>query len=244
VVRRREYTGSRRSAAPRRPPTGDHATTTSVSSAALDEVEVDDEQTRLAPERLARRQADLELRNDLALAGFSGPGWNRYATELARYGYAVVMAWLETGEIFNQCKAKGCCLGLPPLEWTVDDRDGLANETVALALHNFKQQALIEGKWTAERGTTLKTYFVGACVFAFPNLYRKWSTERSALQQETSIDYDTVDRSSPPQDPGQMVINQLHIREGFDRIPDERTKSAILLQEMGYTYAEIGEILV
>lgn len=84
---------------------------------------------------------------------------------------------------------------------------------------------------------------MGTCVFAFPNLYRKWSTERAALQHLISIEYDTVDRSSPPQDPGEMAVTQLHIREGFDDIPDERTKSAILLQEMGYTYAEIGEIL-
>ncbi|MGH3697137.1 MAG: RNA polymerase sigma factor [Pseudonocardiaceae bacterium] len=214
-----------------------------MSAAALDEVEVGDEQARLAVESLERRQADLELRTDLALAGFRGPGWDRYAWELARYGYAVVMAWLTTGEMFNQCKAKGCSLGSPPLEWTVDDRAGLANETVALGVINFKQQALIEGKWTAERGATLKTYFIGACVFAFPNLYRKWSTERSALQCLTSIDCDAVDRSRPPRDPGEIAVNRFHVREGFNNIPDDRTKSAILLQEMGYTYAEIGEIL-
>ena len=80
-----------------------------------------------------------------------------------------------------------------------------------------------------------QTYFIGGCVFAFPNLYRKWSTERAALQYLTSIEYDTVDRSNPPQDPGEMAVTQLHIREGFNNIPDDRTKSAILLQEMGYT---------
>lgn len=243
MVRRRRHTGSSRTAALACPVTGDHATITPVSAAALDKVELDDEQARLAAESLARRQADLELRNNLALTGFRGPAWDRYAWELARYGYAVVMAWLKTGEMFNQCKAKGCSPGLPPLEWTVDDRAGLANETVALAVNNFKRQALIEGKWTAEKGATLKTYFVGTCVFAFPNLYRKWSTERAALRHLMSIDDGTVDRSSLPQDPGEMAVNQLHIQEGFSSIPDKRTKSAILLQEMGYTYAEIGEIL-
>jgi hypothetical protein len=213
-----------------------------VSAAELDEVELDNEQAQLAAESLERRQADMELRNDLALAGFRGPAWDRYAWELARYGYAVMMAWFKTGGIFHQCKIRGCSLGSPPLEWTVDDRAGLANETVALGLKNFKRQALIKSKWTHNGGATLKTYFVNACVFAFPNLYRKWSTDRAASQQLVSIERETVDRSSP-QDPGEMAVTQLHIQEGFNNIPDDKTKSVILLQEMGYTYAEIGEIL-
>ena len=243
MVRRREYAGQSRAAVPERPATDHRATTTPVSAAALDEVEVDDEQARLAAEYLERRQADLELRNDLALAGFRGPGWDRYAWELARYGYAVMMAWLKTGEMFSQCKAKGCSLGSPPLEWAMDDRAGLATETVALAVNSFRQQALIEGKWTHHGGATLKTYFIGACVFAFPNLYRKWVSDRAALQHLASLEHDTVDRSSPPQDPGDMVVTRLYIREGFNNIPDDRTKRAVLLQEMGYTYTEIGEIL-
>jgi hypothetical protein len=243
VVRRREYTGQSRLAAPACPAADDRATTTPVSATALEEVEVADEQVRLAAESLERRQADLEIRNDLALADFRGPGWDRYAWELARYGYAVMMAWLKTGEMFNQCTAKGCSLGSPTLEWTIDDRAGLENETVALAVNNFKQQALIAGKWTYNGGAALKTYFIGACVFAFPNLYRKWLTDRAALHHLTSLEHDTVDRSISPQDPAEMAVTQLHIREGFNNIPDNRTKSAVLLQEMGYTYTEIGEIL-
>jgi hypothetical protein len=243
MVRRRERAGQSRTAVPARLATDDRATTTPVSSAALDEVEIGDEQARLAAESLERRQADLEIRNELALAGFRGPGWDKYAWELARYGYAVVMAWLKTGEMFRQCKAKGCNLGPPPLEWTGDDRAGLANETVALAVNSFKQQALIEGKWTPGGGATLKTYFIGGCIFAFPNPYRKWLTDRAASQLLVHIERDTDDRSNPFQDPGEMAVNRFHIEEGFNGIPDDKTKSAVLLQEMGYTYAEIGEIL-
>lgn len=246
MVRHRRNTGpsrSARSAAPARPASGGCVMTSPVLAAALDEVELDNERARLAAESLERRQADLELRNDLALAGFRGPGWDSYAWELACYGYAVMMAWLTTGEIFHQCKARGCSLGSPPVEWTVDDRAELANETVALAVSTFKQQALIEGRWTFDGGATLKTYFIGTCVFAFPNLYRKWSTERAALQSKISIEYGTVDWSGLSQDPSEMAIARLHIWEGFDSISDERTKSVIILQTMGYTYAEIGEIL-
>lgn len=217
--------------------------TTVVCTTASEQVEVDDERARLAAESLERRQADLELRNDLALADFHGPGWDRYALELVCYGYAVMMAWLTTGEIFDQCKARGCNLGSSPLEWTVDDRAELANETVALAVSTFKQHALVEGRWTFDGGATLKTYFIGTCVFTFPNLYRKWLTERATLQHLTSIEHDIIERLNPPRDPGEIAVTQLHLWEGFNNIPDKRTKSVIILQEMGYTYAEIGEIL-
>jgi DNA-directed RNA polymerase specialized sigma24 family protein len=153
------------------------------------------------------------------------------------------MAWLKTGEMFKQCDAKGCSVRSPPLGWTVDDRVELANETVAVALNSFKQNALREGKWTSNGGGTLKTYFIGSCILAFPNVYRKWSTGRVSLQHLTSLEHGAIDRLNPPQDPGEMAITRLRIQEGFNGIPDERTKSAVILQGMGYTYAEIGEIL-
>jgi hypothetical protein len=243
VVGHREHAGQSRLADPACPATDDRATTASASAAVLDGSEIDSEQARLDAESLERRQADLELRNELARAGFCGPGWDRYAWELARYGYAVMMAWLETGEMFNRCAAKGCNLGSPKLEWSLDDRVGLANETVALAVNNFRKHALIKGKWTPNGGVSLKTYFVGACIFAFPNVYRKWLTDHAAMQRPASFEYDAVDRSSPLHDPGEMALTWLHIEEGFRSIPDHRTKCAVLLQAMGYTYTEIGEIL-
>jgi DNA-directed RNA polymerase specialized sigma24 family protein len=241
VVCHREHASQGRPAASACPATDDRVTTT--SAAALGELEIDSEQARLAADSLERRQADVELHNELALADFRGPGWDRYAWELACYGYAVMMAWLETGEIFSQCAAKSCNLGSPPLEWTSDDRAELANEAVALAVSNFRRQALIGGKWTPHGGASLKTYFIGACVFAFPNVYRKWLNGRAVLSQLTSSEYDVIDRLSPPQDPGELAATRLYIQEAFDNIPDHRTKCAVLLQEMGYTYAEIGEIL-
>lgn len=246
MVRRRRRAGQRRSAQASyaRAPCDDRATTTPVSAAALDDVEVDDEHAWLAAESLVRRQADLEIHHELARAGCCGPSWDRYAEELARYGYAVMLAWLQSGEMFSQCKAKGCGLGPPPPEWTVDDRTGLANETVALAVNSFKQK-LIEGRWTPDGGATLRTYFIGGCVFEFPNLYRKWLTDRAALQrqQPMNIERDTDDRSNPSQDPCEIAINKLRADEAFNSIPDDRTKSVVLLQAIGYTYAEIGEIL-
>ena len=104
------------------------ATTTPASARDLSNVEEVDEEAQRAAESLERRMADLELRNDLALTGFTGPQWDRFAEELARYGRAVMKAWCYSGEIFNQCRKRNCNPGTAPQDWTEDDREGVADD--------------------------------------------------------------------------------------------------------------------
>lgn len=122
-----------------------------------------------------RFHEDSELYNELASANFQGDRWQAFAYALAQYGHAVVKAWLVTGEMFVRCKRKGCYPGPAPGWWSEEDRDALANETVATALVSFRNDALIGGRWSPEGGASLKTYFIGSCVLAFPNVFRTWS---------------------------------------------------------------------
>jgi DNA-directed RNA polymerase specialized sigma24 family protein len=51
-------------------------------------------------------------------------------------------------------------------------------ETVARALKFFHHHVMLKGRWSFEGGATIKTYFVGACIYAFPNVFNRWNTER------------------------------------------------------------------
>jgi len=207
-------------------------------------VEDDDDPARQAAESLQRRLGDLELRNELAHAGFTGPVWERFANELARYGHAVMMAWLWTNEIFVQCQARNCSPGPAPPSWTYEDRMSLANDTVTHAIGKFRDRALIAGKWNIAGGASLKTYFIGACVYAFPNYYRKWRTEqhRHQLLHRDGLPIDvTVPTESA--DPADLALKAIRMWEQFDQIPHDRTKTAVLLHAMGYTNNEIAELL-
>ena len=221
------------------------ATTTPVSAADLAHLEESDVDAERAAESLERRLADLELRNDLALARFEGPGWQRFAEELARYGRAVMMAWLFTGKIFNQCRKKNCNPGPAPERWTDDDREGLANEVVAAAIVAFRERALIGGQWDHAAGASLKTYFIGACVYQFPNHFRRWRTDdqtwNKLRQLESSADQLINQRHHD--DTEHLALTRIASAEAFDDIPDDRTKSAMLLHSQGYTYPEIAELL-
>jgi hypothetical protein len=195
---------------------------------------------------LQRREGDVALRDELAAEGFEGSLWWLFTHELAQYGYAVVVAWLRTDEMFAQCKKRGCYPGPPPLRWQQDDVHSLANDTVSQAILDFRERALIRGGWRPDGGASLKTYFVGRCVFAFPNFYRKWVGDqwhRRQLGLSMTDSEDIVGLSSSGQDPAEIAVGRLHLWRAFDDIADDRTKQAILLQEAGYRVEEIAELL-
>jgi DNA-directed RNA polymerase specialized sigma24 family protein len=206
-----------------------------------------DERARRVAESLTQRHHDLRLQQELVREGFAGPLWNRFAEELARYGYAVVMAWLHTGEMFHQCQKKGCRLGPSPTWWTEEDRTSLANETVATAIAKFKTAGLQQHGWHVDGGATLKTYFIGACVFAFPNPYRRWKTQQHAQRElhgghPRALD-DDLDNLPPDADPADIAVATVTTWAIFNDIPNNDTKKAALLQAGGYSDPEIGELL-
>ena len=197
-------------------------------------------------EHQERLKVDLELRNFLQQHNFSGPAWKLFAEELARYALAVVRLWLETGEIFFQCKRKRCYPGPPPEWWTKDDREELANAVVAEALRTFRQRALIEEGWKVEGGASLKTYFIGTCTLEFPNLFRKWKKEEEQIREllsiegliETSHDrYSLSGRST-----SDTVTDSILAWDAFRQIKSGRVKAVILLTGMGYSASEIAEV--
>jgi hypothetical protein len=138
---------------------------------------------RRAAESLARRAHDLEMVNTLALARFEGPAFEVFAGELAAYGYPVILAWLRRGTIWQYCAERGRPLYPTDaereiLEGQFDERLELALETVAQGLKFFRERVLLAGKWSFDGGATLTTYFIGACLLAFPNEFRRWHAER------------------------------------------------------------------
>jgi DNA-directed RNA polymerase specialized sigma24 family protein len=127
-------------------------------------------------ERLERLAADIELIDRLMWAGYQGPEWERFRTELARYGIVVLASWIKSGRIFVQCAQRGV-RGLRRRPGLVDDALELAGETNASALSYFRAKVLVPRVWNPTRGASISTFFVGACVLHFPNVYRRWLRE-------------------------------------------------------------------
>lgn len=186
-----------------------------------------------ATQRLARLESDRQLIEHLTRRGFTGPAQQLFEAELATYGFPVMMAWTRTGEIIRRVAEMGRSLGIRDTgpEWSHDDRSELSVETVAHALVFFRNKVLRTGRWDAGQGATIKTYFVGACLFQFPNVYQRWAGERRRWSAQHVMILDN------PDDP-----------EGFRQIPGDddlefRVMTNHELEEIMAELAERDEIL-
>ena len=186
--------------------------------------------------------ADLEIIDILRLADFQGPAWIEFADALVSYGHPVMKCWLVTGKIFAQCQAKGFGLERPVREkWLRADHEGFANEVVARGLNSFKR-ALQGGAWSHKGGASLRTFFMGACVLEFPNLYRRWWLNVDSQSPTPTIVESNID-TRPDLSLGDLVTMRIEIQEALISIDDDTTRAAVLLDFAGYSHREIAELL-
>ncbi|MFF0546877.1 sigma-70 family RNA polymerase sigma factor [Nocardia thailandica] len=132
-----------------------------------------------ATERLQRLAGDEQILLTLQLSDFADRDWEPVAQELARYGIAVLTSWINHRMIYAKVKYRTTYTlrvleGWPDIETARD----LAVDTVVDALNYFRDNVLRAGKWSPSGGASLKTFFIGQCLFRFVNPYR------SALEAE------------------------------------------------------------
>lgn len=202
-------------------------------------------------ENACHRLADRMLLEELTATGFTGVLFEVAVTEFAAYGIAVMMAWMRTGKIVSQCKARGrpLALGSAAGRWTRDDRLEIALETTGRAMRFFIENVLKPGKWDHRRGATLKTFFVGACLLQFPNVFDLWANELRRWDQvnttELGADETTADGASRDacwSDPtGDTVIRRQRTQEALSEIKDPRTRRAVEMVMGGHTFKEAGK---
>jgi hypothetical protein len=193
---------------------------------------------------------DQQKLNSLVLNGFTGPDYEIFAGELAAYGYPVILAWLRRGVIWKHCADRG-----RPLRPTDADRETLAGmfeerlelafETVAEALKFFRDRVLRTGYWSHEGGATLTTYFIGACLLDFPNVFRRWqAAERrwhGALRAETlNCPEGRTLADLPTADPADVVIGRAIVLSELDSMPTGTRNAAALVVD-GMSFAEAGD---
>lgn len=123
-----------------------------------------------------RHAVEHELFELVRKTGFEGRAWDLLADNLVRHGLAVLGPWIRSGWIFAVAAHKGMPLRPSPQELDlVATRlaEDFLQETVTTALERFRRRAIEGDGWSADGGTSLATYFIGGCVLAFIEQFRR-----------------------------------------------------------------------
>ena len=227
--------------APVKPVVGQFELIPAVPEAWLDQREDLDD-----AEKIDRLSADADLILTLSLNGYSGPAWEYVATELARYGLAVIGGWMRRGMILDRCRERGSG-GLPNLDRRFDPEEivELAGETVAKALVHFRSDVLMKHRWNEAGGATLRTFFIGQCLLRFSNIYRRWFGNESRFRRSMPTDdpdtFELFTAGAPGVD-GPAVDRTLAAAV-LATVKDPRVQRAMLLTAGGRSQAEIAHLL-
>jgi hypothetical protein len=206
------------------------------------------DEVRRAAESLARRNRDHEHVNVLALAEFSGPEYEVFAGELAAYSYPVILAWLRRGTIWKHCADRGRPLHPTDTEREVleaqfEERLELALETVAEALQFFRERVLVPRRWSFDGGATLTTYFIGACLLTFPNVFRRWRVaqrkwNKALAGEKLAIPEGRTLADLPGSDPASVVASRSAVLSELRSMPDgTRDAAALIMDDMSFADA-------
>lgn len=169
------------------------------------------------------------------------------AVALVGYAYRVLYGWMGSGFIYRQCAQQGwpvwptdaerSCLYSQP-----DEVHDIINETLGEALVQLRRHAISgENKWDPAGGSALSSYFVGACVQRFPNVYRRWSREfrRRPPTESYSVDDRSVAQLKSADDVEQLIVSATQTREMLTTMPPN-VRAIVELRMAGHGYAEIA----
>ncbi|ARH89019.1 RNA polymerase sigma factor [Streptomyces sp. MOE7] len=194
-----------------------------------------------------RRTADEQLVRLLSEDGFTGPRYERFEEELARYGISVLRGWMHSGFMFKLVASRGFDLKphdmeLEQLARDSDLREELAMMTVARALSRFRERALVGEGWKADGGASITTYFMGACAYEFPNEFRRHRKDEERWRR--GADQETTKEPTPSvRSVAEEVLGNLCVLEDLKGIENPRARAVVALTIDGYSQEEIRHML-
>lgn len=189
---------------------------------------------------IRRHDQDQVLVDRLAINGFADREYDLYNEALVRYGFIVSLSWIQSGTMIRHCKIRGRPVGPLPADATQQDRRDLAVDTAVEGSVLFRRIALMERRWSPERGASLKTYYIGACIQSYPNVYRRWYRQHSSWYP---VAPDDPSPDSQWQDgPENHLIVKMIVEEAISTL-DEATKVALTMRADGFPHRAIAEVL-
>lgn len=193
------------------------------------------------------QRGDHELYQLLSDEEFADHAFEVLAVALVGYAYRVLSGWMASGAIYRHCALRGWPVWPTDAERTClysqsEEVNEIVNETLGEALVQLRRHAVSgENKWDPHGGLSLPSYFVGACVQRFPNVYRRWSREfRRRLPTESYSDDDRVVAGWESADDVEQEIVSATLTEEMLTTMPPNVRVIVELRVDGHGYAEIA----
>lgn len=195
-------------------------------------------------EQLDRMLGDQELLLRLQLSSYAPREWDPVAAEFARYGLGVLIPWIGSGRIFGKVFGRTGYRLQPAPDGALDGdaANELAVDTVMVSLRSFLESVLKKGGWDPARGASLKTFFIGKCLWEFPNVYRQWR-RKAARWSGVLLDGDgrAVEGAAGATAPADAkFLREQAAADALRLVSKDAARKAFVLQDMGYTHDEIA----
>lgn len=198
-----------------------------------------------AKARLARLGGDAELYERLAKQSFTGVTYELFRAELAAYALPVLRSFIRRKMIYPMCQQAHRPVAATDairehLACDVDDRLELAGETIARGLRLFERYALHGGNWSPERGASLKTFFIGACVRSFSAAFKRWAAEHDHPDAR-ALPRDGVGDRGADRDPAEDVVGMARVKDHLNGMKPVARNLAARVTLFGETFEEAGQ---
>jgi DNA-directed RNA polymerase specialized sigma24 family protein len=189
---------------------------------------------------------DVELLMALEFSGFAARQWDPVATEFARYGLGVLRAWIAKGTVYGRVRAMwGFGVPAAPVEWLDEDAiEAVATDTVLVALDKFRTEVLMRHRWDPAKGATLKTFFIGQCLFRFANVYMRWyGAERGRRRHVIAAEPHLLETVPSLGRPDLVVVGRALAAEALTQVTVDRAQRAFVMNAAGFSHREIATAL-
>jgi DNA-directed RNA polymerase specialized sigma24 family protein len=197
-------------------------------------------------------QVDTELFAALREVNFTGPGWDHFATETARYAVDVLKSWLRKRTFAAELGTKHI-----PFRPTAGETDRLAidrgyrrsiiDSAVGEALEKFREKARAGIGWSPQGGALIRTWFTTACVYEVINQLNARRSDAHRQHRAVGVAYGQfLEAARDPGtggggDPAQHVADQDVLREHLGSL-SPRDRNIVWGRASNQTYKEIAEL--
>ena len=106
------------------------------------------------------------------------------------------------------------------------------------------KHALIDGEWRYDGGASLPTYFMGACLYVFPNEFRRRRVQLEKWRRQNGRDPAvSMPEAELRSDPAVLATGKIHVLDHVKRHRSDRARDIVALTLDQYSQDEIVELL-